>query len=147
MYSDSDGAKNVDQIEFFNKLCKYSEIILLNLKFLGQDGLKTSCALISLIRTKCGLKTWSEGMERDYRITFEEFKECYDDMLKYLKQLILDSSPRRKPTLLINAQKNQFQILLVRIILLRRSRSLVQRNLINLRRAMGLGRRSTKRSM
>jgi hypothetical protein len=94
IYSDNECA-DIDQIEFFNKLCKYSELILLDQKLLCLDNWRLSCALIAYVREKFGLTKWNESMEREYSITLSEFQEVYDTVVGYIINNYLVRSPRR----------------------------------------------------
>jgi hypothetical protein len=83
LYSDfNNGAISLDQIEFFNKLCKYSELVLLNHNFVQFEPLKISCALIAFTRNNFGLTEWDENMKADYGISSDSFEEILNEVKK-----------------------------------------------------------------
>jgi hypothetical protein len=77
-----DDTKTIDQIEYFNKLCKYSEVVLLNPKLVHIEGWKLSSVLIAYIREKFGLSKWSDSMEHDYSISLNDFEDVYQVVIR-----------------------------------------------------------------
>jgi hypothetical protein len=68
---------NIDHIEFFNKLCKFSENILLNPNFIGNEPWKLSCAVVAYVRESFSLSKWNDKLKTDFKMSFDDFIEEY----------------------------------------------------------------------